>query len=152
MTDDVNFAKGLFTSALRGFGQPSKAEVPSEDDSNSPAGDVSAKTRADEIIPEKRSGNRSRRPEVSSIERRRKAEKSAANAGRKGSRPKKLATIGMRCTTKQKMILLALMDHLEIDKQSDAAVEAILIVAAEYEIKGAEDELTAVQAERLGDQ
>jgi hypothetical protein len=47
------------------------------------------------------------------------------------------------------MILLALMEHFGSSKQSDVAVEAILLVAAEHQIRGAADELEAVQAERL---
>jgi hypothetical protein len=145
MTDDVQFAKSRFATALVGFGSGFGRGPRSRDNDVEREGQVN-NASVDEIIPD--APSMPKKPALSNIEIRRKAERAASNAGRRGSRPKKLATIGMRCTAKQKMILLALMEHLGSSKQSDVAVEAILMVAAECEIKGAADELAAIQAER----
>lgn len=140
--DDVVFAKKLFGSSLSGFGAAKgQPKARAKDGAN----------RVDDTTPDE-SRATSKRPTLSRVEVRKQAERAAANASRNrpGNRPKKSATVGMRCTTRQKMILLALQEHLDIDTISDAAVEAILIVAAECEIKGAADELAAVQADRTG--
>lgn len=137
MTDDVSFAKNAFTTALKGFGASFDKLSRRNADAAAPP------VMPDEMEPE-------RRHTASNVDARRKAERAASNAGRKGSRPKKQSTIGLRCTAKQKMILLALMEHLDLDTQSDAAVEAILTVAAGYDIRGAADELAAVRAAQKG--
>ena len=140
--DDVAFAKSRFSDSLSGFGATKdRPKTPADDGAN----------RVDDTIPDERRAT-SKKPTLSRVEVRKQAERAAANTSRarKSNRPKKSATVGMRCTTRQKMILLALQEHLDIDTISDAAVEAILIVAAECEIKGAADELAAVQAERTG--
>ena len=144
-TSDVGFAKNVFSTALAGFGQRPPRRPPEEA--------AAAASAHDEIIDStpraKAKVGRPAKP-VSNIEARRKAEKAATTKRRKPARARKNATVGLRCTTRQKMILLALQDRLEVDTISDAAVYAILAVAAGYEIKGAVEELEAVEAERVG--
>ena len=142
MTDDVGFAKSRFTTALAGFG----------------SGFGRGRKDADERPDDDKGVETIQRPSAkkssatANVETRKKAEKVAAKAGRRGGKARKSATVGMRCTTKQKMILLALQERLGLDRISDAAVHAILVVAADFEILGAADELAAIEAERAAEE
>ena len=66
------------------------------------------------------------------VEKRKKAEKTAGKARPRvaGSKVKKSATIGLRCTTRVKMIALALQEDLDAATISDAVALAIVSLLA----------------------
>jgi hypothetical protein len=145
MTDDVSFAKIRFATALAGFGSGLGRGRREAAERSDKVADKSVDIAVDDQPRAKKSSANT------SVETRRKAEKVAAKTGRKGGKARKSATVGLRCTTRQKMILLALQEHLELDTISDAAVYAILKVAAEHAIHGAEEGFVAIEKEHAGE-
>ena len=83
------------------------------------------------------------------VEKRKKAEKTAGKARPRvaGAKVKKSATIGLRCTTRVKMIALALQEDLDAATISDAVALAIVHLGAERGVHGAAEILASMQGE-----